>query len=61
MPPTFASKEVGIYFHGASWSEQRRFTLFSLSALSKMAKSFISNPPSFLDLIKVDFLTFGGL
>ena len=31
MPQTFASKEARIYFHGASWSKQRRFTKCSLS------------------------------
>ena len=61
MPPTLARREVGTYFHRVPRSEHRRFTQFSFRALSNMAKSLISKPPSFLDFIIVDLLIFAGL
>ena len=61
MPLTLARREVGIYFHRVPRSEHRRFTQFSFRALSNMAKSFISKPPSFKDFIRGDLLIFAGL
>ena len=51
-----SKEKIWNYLHGAPYSEHRWFTQFSFNALSKITKSFISKPPSFIDFIKVDLI-----